>query len=184
MRRASVAVALASALLLAGCGGGGGSKSAKTTTSTTATGAGPGDLATSTTVAGSAGAAARTTTTAARPQTAGATTTTTGLAITAELAQSCVRAGGSQSITIHTAPMSSVGYDAVYSDGKTGMSPGYYGGNKSGNTDGTGTWSDTWVIAPNAPAGPVRVDVIGANASGASGNTTVSFAIAGPKGTC
>ena len=104
------------------------------------------------------------------------------LPVTASLAHQCVVPGTSQTITITTAPNSAVGYHSIYSDGKQGFDKDYYGGNKSGLTDATGQYTDTWVIAPNAPAGKVTVDVVGLNQDGASGKTQLSFAMSGVGG--
>lgn len=106
------------------------------------------------------------------------------LALAAELAESCVRPGGSQAITIRTEPDSGVGYDAVYADGKSGLTEGHYGGNKAGQVDDEGTWSDTWVVAPNAPAGRVEVRVLGAKLGYNAGQTTVYFTVSDVTGKC
>ena len=90
--------------------------------------------------------------------------------------------GATQTITITTRPSSAVGYHAIYSDGKTGFDQGYYGGNRSGVTDGNGQWRDTWVVAANAPAGAVSVDVVGLSSDGASGATKLAFAVGGAGG--
>lgn len=104
------------------------------------------------------------------------------LPVDAVLASACVMPGTTQTITITTRPNSAVGYHAIYSDGKTGFDPGYYGGNKSGITDGTGQWRDTWVVAANAPPGTVSVDVVGLSSDGASGSTRLTFAVGGVGG--
>jgi hypothetical protein len=104
------------------------------------------------------------------------------LPVTATLAHQCVVPGTTQSITITTAPNSAVGYHAIYSDGKQGFDKGYYGGNNSGLTDATGNFSESWVIAPNAPAGQVTVDVIALRQDGASGKTQLLFSMSGVGG--
>ena len=106
-----------------------------------------------------------------------------GVPITVKLASPCVPPGGSQTITITTEPSSGVAYDAVYADGKNGTSKGYYGGNKGGQTDNSGVWTDTWVIAAGAPPGPVRVDIVAATPKGA-GTTYAAFAMADASGRC
>ena len=106
------------------------------------------------------------------------------LPMSAHLSSACVRPGEAQSIVITTLADSAVGYDAVYADGKNGMSAGYYGGNKGGRTDANGGYQDTWTIAPGAPAGPTRVDVAGANANGEIGQISVAFAVADLQGKC
>ena len=104
------------------------------------------------------------------------------LPVTATLAHECVVPGSSQTITITTGPNSAVGYHAIYSDGKQGFDKDYYGGNKSGLTDATGNYTDTWVIAPTAPAGKVTVDVVALQQDGASGKTQLSFSMSGAGG--
>lgn len=101
-----------------------------------------------------------------------------------KLQNACVRPGTSQTITITAPPESAVGYDAVYADGKSGLVPGHYGGNKAGHTDGTSTWADTWVVAPNAPAGPVRVDSVGVSRDGRTGQRQDSFKVSDATGRC
>jgi hypothetical protein len=100
------------------------------------------------------------------------------------LANPCVRPGTTQSIQISAPPHSAVGYDAVYADGKGGLSPGHYGGNKGGHTDGNGVWSDTWVVALNAPAGPVRVDSAAAAPDAAVGQRQDYFKVSNATGAC
>jgi hypothetical protein len=106
------------------------------------------------------------------------------MSVTAALQKACVAPGDTQTITITTRPESAVGYHAVYSDGKNGFDPDYYGGNKSGVTNGSGTYQDTWVVGVKAPPGTVNVDVVGVNGDGASGQTKVAFAVANSGGGC
>lgn len=106
-----------------------------------------------------------------------------GVPIQATLAARCLRPGRTQRITITTQPNSGVVYDAVYSDGKYGGTANYYGGNAGGHTDSRGRWSSHWVVAPTAPAGPVRVDVLTATPRG-NGYTTVWFHVATATGRC
>jgi hypothetical protein len=106
------------------------------------------------------------------------------LQLEASVLSACVRPGTTQTITIKTLPNSAVGYDSVYPDGKSGLSQDYYGGNNGGQANATGTWTDTWKIAPNAPAGLVSVDVAGANANGSVGKTAISFKLSDVTGKC
>ena len=106
------------------------------------------------------------------------------LAITAELAETCVRPGGSQTITIRTLPYAGVGYDTEYSDYLTGMMEGHYGGNAGGFTDDDGTWTGTWVVAPNAPAGKTTVKVLGSHHEGGIGEARAYFTVADALGKC
>ncbi|MHB8464921.1 MAG: hypothetical protein ACYDH6_19745 [Acidimicrobiales bacterium] len=74
-------------------------------------------------------------------------------------------------------------YDAVYADGKSGTSKGYYGGNNGGATDSSGVWKDTWVVGAAAPPGTVHVDVI-AQTRQERAYRSVSFAVANAIGRC
>lgn len=106
------------------------------------------------------------------------------LPMTAELKESCVRPGGKQTITIRTEPESGVGYDAIYSDGKGGAMEGHYGGNKGGQVDEDGTFTDTWVVAPNAPAGQVKVNVLGGKMGYEHAEAYAYFSVADLTGKC
>jgi len=184
-------VAGACALVVcAACGGGGAAASSaaagkSTTTTTVAAGAGPSattPVGTATTIAGS-GTTIPGGASSGGGGAAGVTTTTSPVTVTATLASACVRPGKSQTITIHTNPESGVVYHATYSDGKDATKPGYYGGNKGGRTDASGNWTDTWVIAPTAPAGRVRVDIAAATRVGTATNV-VYFAMSDAAGHC
>lgn len=106
------------------------------------------------------------------------------LKIEAELQESCVRPGGSQTVTVRTLPYAGVAYDTQYSDYLTGMMEGHYGGNGAGFTDDDGTYTSTWVITPNAPAGNTTVLVLGSHQSGGIGETKVFFNVSDALGKC
>lgn len=106
------------------------------------------------------------------------------LPISAELKESCVRPGGSQTITIRARTASGVGYDSVYSDGKSGAMEGHYGGNAGGYTDDKNTFTSTWVISAAAPAGPVLVRVLGTHEEDGLGQTEAHFSVADALGKC
>lgn len=106
------------------------------------------------------------------------------LAITAELAESCVRPGGTQTVTIRTLPYAGVGYDTEYSDYLTGMMEGHYGGNAGGFTDDDGTYTSTWAITPNAPAGKATVKVLGSHHDGGIGEARAYYTVADALGKC
>lgn len=95
-------------------------------------------------------------------------------------ASECVRAGGSQTITIAGAREDAVAYHATYADGKTFKDQGWYGGNNGGYADDSGVWEDTWVVGPGAPPGEVAVDVV----STRSGSRRASFRVADTQGRC
>jgi hypothetical protein len=107
----------------------------------------------------------------------------TDIPVAIAFAGACVRPGASQTITVTTSPGTAVIYEAIYSDGNNPKSTPYYGGNKGGQADRNGIWSDTWVINARAPAGPVRVDVVAARRSGQT-YRSASFALADTTGKC
>lgn len=105
------------------------------------------------------------------------------LRIDVKLEKQCARPGDLQTIVISTDPKAGVVYDAVYANGKYGASKDYYGGNNGGQTDGNGTWRDSWTIGAGAPRGPVRVDVLGITRKG-RGYAAAWFAIGDASGRC
>lgn len=191
-------------LLSAGCGGGKASdvveqkhgadadRATTTTTVPTSDVVAGGGAATGTKPADGARAAVTTTTAPApgTPAAAGAKPSLTEpgpkgqLEVKASLAESCVRPGGRQSITILTRPDSAAGYDTVYSDGRSGITEGHYGGNGGGRVDESGSWSDTWVVSPHAPAGKVRVNVLAGHIDYGTAEATLFFAVADVTGNC
>lgn len=104
--------------------------------------------------------------------------------ISMELKQPCVRPGESQTITIHAPYTSSVGYNTYYADGKSGLSEGFYGGNMVGFTDQSDTWTHTWVVAVNAPAGEAVVVVLATHDEQGRGETGDLFTVADALGRC
>ena len=104
--------------------------------------------------------------------------------VTAELQESCVKPGGSQTVNVRTEPEAGVAYDTEYADYSTGSMPGHYGGNTAGYADGAGTWSSTWVVAPNAPAGKATVLVLVAKGTDGLGETKAVFTVADALGKC
>ena len=83
--------------------------------------------------------------------------------VKATVSPRCVHPGDTVTLTVTTKPEAAVAYQAVYSDNKGGAEPptgGGYGGNDKGNTESAGEYTSSWVVAPHAPAGPARVDVI------------------------
>lgn len=107
----------------------------------------------------------------------------TAFDVSARFGSACVRSGDRQTITVTTRPGAAVAYHAQYSDGKDALDPGYYGGNNGGTTDDLGMWTDAWVVAPSAPPGRVRVDVV-AQANEERGYALVFFDIADSSGRC
>lgn len=100
------------------------------------------------------------------------------LPLSAELATACVKPGGSQTVIIRAAHGAGVAFDTTYSDGLTGMMEGHYGGNMAGYTDPEGTYTNTFVVAPTAPAGEAIVLVLGSHAEDGIGETTATFKVA------
>lgn len=79
------------------------------------------------------------------------------------LSATCLRHGDEVTIEIRTDPVVGVAYHAVYA-GEEGGAPPPYGGGHGGNggdmTDEQGRYSDSWVVGPNAPEGPGRIDIV------------------------
>jgi hypothetical protein len=73
---------------------------------------------------------------------------------TATMAAACVTPGGRQSLHLQAPPNYRVAFNAQYSDGGDGAR---YGGVGQGELDGSGQYSSTWLVAPDAPLGPVTV---------------------------
>jgi hypothetical protein len=176
-------------LLAVACGGGGKSD-AKGGTHQRAAAVDP----TSTTVAQTGAATSSTSTVAASHAKAAAVppppdqrvNISTGLPVKASLASSCVKPGGKQTINVDIGQEGGVAYNSYYSDGKTGGMDGYYGGNNGAQVDKSGKYTDTWVVAPNAPAGLVLVDVvaIARTEKFERGQAHLTFTVAKPNGTC
>jgi hypothetical protein len=84
----------------------------------------------------------------------------------ATVSPTCIRAGGTATVTVATAPGAAVGYVAEYAGRKSGAMPpfGYgYGGNAGGYADGAGQWTQTWTIRADAPVGPAKAIVVAAS---------------------
>jgi hypothetical protein len=106
--------------------------------------------------------------------------------VDAQLSPVCVRPGGVVTITVRTRPQGGIGYIALYSDNGSGAPSPYgsgYGGNDRGLADMQGRYSSLWTVAPNAPPGPARVDVI-VGWNQAWGYDGPTFAVAGSDGSC
>jgi hypothetical protein len=86
-------------------------------------------------------------------------------AFAAELSATCVRHGEQVTIEVRTEPDASVAYHAVYAGEEGGAVPPFgegHGGNGGDPADARGRYADTWVVGPDAPVGPARVDVVAA----------------------
>jgi hypothetical protein len=60
-------------------------------------------------------------------------------------------------------------FDNQYADGKDGQK--YGGFEANGHSDSKGRYSSTWVVAPTAPLGPVRLDLAVAGKINGQGRT-------------
>lgn len=195
------AAAIVLAMALSACGGGSGSKGLKGEAAGTggdepgasadAGANGGGDNGASPTVPGGGGGKADAgTADKATGSNAGAPSTTVAEApkppmpFEVTLAGACVKAGGQQTITFKAPHKSAVVYDNRYPDGKSGLSEGFYGGNKGSLVPADGTWTDTWTIAPHAPAGQVTVLTQGVHLDYSSAEKELTFTLVGPTGTC
>ena len=81
----------------------------------------------------------------------------------ATVAPTCVKAGGTATVTVHTAANAALAFVAVYAGDKSGADKpfGYgYGGNADGYSNDAGEWASTWVIHADAPRGPAKVTVV------------------------
>lgn len=204
--RSSLAACAVVALLAAGCGGSGGTDRAKESSSTSSAppsgddGAGRGNDDAAPTPAPTGPAAttpgnndgddgadedASASGNSGDPAAPGTYGEYAEVAISAELAEECVRPGQSQTITIRTEPDTKVAYHTAYADGKNDFADDYPGGANRGETDGRGLWTDTWVVKPTAAPGQARVDVIAVQPEGASsGSTQTTFVVATLSGSC
>jgi hypothetical protein len=106
--------------------------------------------------------------------------------IEASLAAGCIKAGETQAITIRAPASAAVGYNSYYPDGKSGADAGdgFYGGNFGTVMPASGTWSDTWVVAANAPSGKVRVLVQGVHKDHSYAEKEVFFEVVSSGGRC
>lgn len=191
---------LTAAVGAAACGGGGGDKAAPPAvdradnavgvTTTTAPGSSPATDGGPGGTGGGSGGSVPTTTGTAPSGGGGSNPQATNeeqppLPLEASLAKPCIRVGESQTITIKSLAKSAVGYDNYYPDGKSGIDrEAHYGGNNGAVMPDSGTWSDSWVVKPNAPAGRVRVVYSGANVGYKAQQRELFYELVGPTGTC
>jgi hypothetical protein len=78
----------------------------------------------------------------------------------------CVAAGGTATVTVHTAADAALAYVAVYAGDKSGAPKPFghgYGGNANGYSNDSGQWASTWTIRADAPRGPAKVTVVAAS---------------------
>ena len=102
------------------------------------------------------------------------------------IAPACLHPGVVVTITVQTEPKAALAYVAMYSNNKSGADHPFgegYGGNDKGKADASGHFTSTFILQPNAPAGPGRVDVI-VGWNGRWGHAGVPFSVAGPSGAC
>ena len=100
-----------------------------------------------------------------------------------EFVTACVRPGTTQTIVLRSEPNTDVGYDATYSDGKTGWASDHHGGSNKGLTGPTGEFRDTFLVKLSAPPGVVKVGAIAGNGRGYA-HTSAEFTVADATGTC
>jgi hypothetical protein len=100
---------------------------------------------------------------------------------------SCVRPGTGATVTVQTAPKAGIAYHAMYA-GSRGGAPkpvgSGYGGNDKGMTDGEGRYTSSWIVSPQAPPGPARLDVIVGTAEDKWGYDDPPFWVADASGRC
>lgn len=96
-------------------------------------------------------------TSAGRPPSPSASSTASTVPLTVTLRSSCVTRGGPQEVNVQTDPNLVVVYDNQYADGRDGAT--YGGRDANGRSDASGAYHSSWVVAPTAPLGHVRLDV-------------------------
>ncbi|HEX2039384.1 MAG TPA: hypothetical protein VHF47_06585 [Acidimicrobiales bacterium] len=207
MRRALGVVVIVLALVgLAGCGGGGdkadAAKAAGTSDETTTTVPEAGETGAKGTNEKGKGKSSGATTTSApaakggdKKAATGATTSTTvnpvdeawfdkKFEIKVQLKETCVRPGATQTVTAWVPVGSGVGYDTTYSDGKSGIMEGHYGGNSGGFPQDDGTYTDTFTVAATAPSGQAVVLVLASHQDDGLGEGRAVFAVSDALGRC
>lgn len=84
--------------------------------------------------------------------------------ITVTLSSTCVEQGGELTVLVDAGRKhTGVVYIAIYHGEESGAPPPYgdgHGGNSGDMTDDDGFYEDTWVVSPDAPVGPARVEVM------------------------
>jgi hypothetical protein len=107
--------------------------------------------------------------------------------VASEVTPACVTPGGRATVTVKTEPNIAVAYHAMYAGSRGGATPPYgsgYGGNDKGMTDGEGRYSSSWIVSPQAPPGPARLDVIVAAPGDRWGYDDPPFRVADSSGRC
>ena len=108
--------------------------------------------------------------------------------LSATVSPACVRPGGVATLVVHAPPRASVAFQAVYAGNKGGATPpfGYgYGGNADGYIGPDGTWTSSWTLRPDTPAGPAYIELAVAHTNRVEQNNNTKFRVANPvTGTC
>jgi hypothetical protein len=111
------------------------------------------------------------------PTTAGSSTPQTmppgDFPSTATFDNKCVNPAGSQRIHVQTLPNASVAYLVVYSDGKN------HGGSHGGIADGSGKFSESFKLDPDAPAGQATGYAVSSDSKGKRSTATATFNVGG-----
>jgi len=171
------------ALVLIGCSSGRGATPAAS--ASRGSGIRGQDPPTSSPSAGSAGQHTGTPSTAGSPSPT-PISSSTSIPVTASVTPACAAVGNVVTVQVRTLPKAAVAYVAEYSDGKSGAAYPWgagYGGNAGGRAGTDGVYTSSWTLAPNAPAGQAKVDVI-VDGSQGQGDATAIFAVADHSGRC
>jgi hypothetical protein len=107
--------------------------------------------------------------------------------VSSEVTPACIKPGGRATMTVKTEPRSAVAYHAMYAGSRGGAVPPYgsgYGGNDKGYSDGEGRYSSSWIVSPEAPPGPARLDVVVAAQGDRWGYDDPPFWVADSSGRC
>jgi hypothetical protein len=153
----------------AGPSTGGQSQAAGATTTTLKAGAGAKAGGATTTVAPPGGNTSPTTAAPSTPQ----TMPPGDFPSTATFDNKCVNPAGSQRIHVQTVPNASVAYLVVYSDGKN------HGGSHGGIADGSGKFSESFKVAPDAPKGQATGYAVSSDSQGKRSTATATFNVGG-----
>jgi hypothetical protein len=107
--------------------------------------------------------------------------------VTSEVTPSCIKPGSRATMTVKTEPQAAIAYHAMYAGSRGGAAPPFgsgYGGNDKGFADGEGRYSSSWIVSPQAPPGPARLDVVVAAPGDRWGYDDPPFWVADSSGRC
>ncbi|MHB8664930.1 MAG: hypothetical protein ACYDH6_19805 [Acidimicrobiales bacterium] len=77
---------------------------------------------------------------------------------------------------VRAEPRATIIFDTVYSNETDDLTSQYGSGSAQGEADAAGSFHSTWVLAPNVPTGPAKINVAASGREGIQ-NTSTSFTI-------